>query len=55
MIDMYGERVSYLARTYIERSRRMIVERIRSHLNPEERTAVLDWLETVRLGDCFAD
>jgi glutathione S-transferase len=53
-IETYGEPVSYLARPYPERSRRMIQARIADRLSDEERSAVLAWLEENGLADCFA-
>ena len=50
---MYGEEVSYLARPYVEQSRRMIVQRIHTLLNDEERGRVLDWLQDVGLAEVF--
>lgn len=53
-IETYGEEVSYLARPYPERSRRMIQHRIREQLAPAERAQVLGWLEDRGLEGCFA-
>jgi glutathione S-transferase len=53
-IETYGEEVSYLARPYPERSRRMIQARIRDRLDESNRQLVLDWLERVELARCFA-
>jgi glutathione S-transferase len=54
VIPMYGEDVSYLARPYVEHSRRMIVQRIDALLTDEERVLVLDWLQEVGLAEAFA-
>jgi len=53
-IETYGEEVSYLARPYPERSRRMIQARIRDRLTEGERKLVVDWLGGVGLAECFA-
>jgi glutathione S-transferase len=53
-IQTYGEQVSYLARPYPERSRRMIQARIRDRLTEGERKLVVDWLGRVGLAECFA-
>jgi len=53
--EVYGESVSYLTRGYPERSRQMIVDRIRCQLDDESRRKVDRWLETAGLGDCFGD
>ena len=49
---IYGEDVSYLSRPYPERSRQMIVERIRHALADADRQRVIDWLAEVGLH-CF--
>jgi glutathione S-transferase len=53
VVDTYGEPTSYLARPYPEQSRRMIQRRIADRLEPDERRAVVDWLERAGLS-CFA-
>ncbi len=55
VIPIYGEDVSYLARPYIERSRRMIVSRIQTHLSGDEPVAVRAWLTGVGLDAVFAE
>jgi len=52
-ISTYGEEVSYLARPYPERSRRMIGDRIRHQLDYRERLTVSAWLREWGLQDCF--
>lgn len=52
-VPTYGEEVSYLARPYPERSRRMIHSRIQNQLGAEERRQVEEWLEDRGLADCF--
>lgn len=52
--ETYGEEVSYLARPYPERSRRMIRDRIQNQLDVDERAAVGAWLEERGLAECFA-
>ena len=54
VIDTYGEEVSYLARPYPERSRRMVQARIRDQLDAAEREQTLRWLEARGLAACFA-
>ena len=54
VIDTYGEDVSYLARDYPERSRRMITQRIAHQLSNSERDQVLTWLNEQGLAACFA-
>ena len=54
VIETYGHEASYLARPYPERSRQMIVHRIREQLDHEERAATLAWLEEWGLSACFA-
>ena len=51
VIDTYGEEVSYLARPYPERSRRMVQARIRDQLDAAEREQTLRWLEARGLVD----
>ena len=53
VIETYGERTSYLAREYPERSRAMIQERITQRLSDVDRAAVLSWLDRHGLT-CFA-
>jgi glutathione S-transferase len=53
VIETYGEELSYLARAYPERSRRMIQDRIRNRLDDAERDAVASWLEERGLAACF--
>ncbi|MFW6067819.1 MAG: glutathione S-transferase family protein [Myxococcota bacterium] len=52
--EVHGEEVSYRTRPDPERSRRMIVDRIRHRLTDEEREAVHGWLEARNLADLFA-
>jgi glutathione S-transferase len=54
VVETYGEEVSYLAREYPERSRRMLQARIRTQLDDSERRAVLEWLGDWGLRECFA-
>ena len=54
VIRTYGEEVSYLAREYPERSRRMVTQRIAHQLTDAERDEVLVWLEAQGLAACFA-
>lgn len=51
--EIYGEPVSYLARAYPERSRRMVGERFRQQLDAAGQQRVRDWLRRIRLEDCF--
>ncbi|HYW02976.1 MAG TPA: glutathione S-transferase family protein [Gammaproteobacteria bacterium] len=51
--DIHGESVSYLARSYPECSRQMIVDRIRCQLDDAARRKVNAWLASVGLEDCF--
>ena len=53
VVETYGEEVSYLARPYPERSRRMVQARIRDRLGSAERERVLGWLDAVGLEECF--
>jgi len=53
VIETYGEAVSYLARPYPERSRRMVQARIRDRLSEEDRHTVGRWLEEHGLAACF--
>jgi len=48
-VDTYGEEVSYLCRPYPERSRQMIVSRIRS-MTDDEQQRVGPWLEAQKLS-----
>ena len=54
VIETYGEEVSYLAREYPERSRRMVVDRIANQLNATEREQITTWLNEQGLAACFA-
>lgn len=54
VVETWGEDTSYLARPYPERSRRMILARIRDRLDESERRLVVAWLETQGLAACFA-
>ncbi len=54
-VEVYGERVSFLARPYPEQSRQMIQRRIRDQLDDDERIAVRDWLDGSGLAECFLD
>jgi glutathione S-transferase len=49
----YGEETSYLARPYPERSRRLLMSRIRNEMPAGERTEVERWLERHGLTECF--
>ena len=53
VVRVYDEDVSYLARLYPERSRRMIEHRIARRLDADEQRAVGDWLRGVGLHDVF--
>jgi len=55
VIPMYGEDVSYLARPYIEQSRRMIVERANRHLDSGEKAQLLEFLGGYDLAGAFSD
>ena len=55
IVNTYGEDVSYLAREYPERSRRMVVQRIQHQLTPNAREQVTAWLSEHGLADCFND
>lgn len=52
-VQTYGEDVSYLARPYPETSRQMIRDRISTHLDAEERQAVVKLLTDAGLADVF--
>jgi glutathione S-transferase len=52
-INTYGADVSYLARPYPERSRRMISDRIRHQLDQQQRSTIDGWLHEWNLHDCF--
>jgi hypothetical protein len=54
VVTTYGEEVSYLARSYPERSRQMIVARIRHQLDDSQRAIVSAWLRNHGLYDCIA-
>ena len=43
-VEVYGEDVSFLTRPYPERSRQMIVDRLRGQLTSAEQAEVLAWL-----------
>lgn len=53
VIPMYGEEVSYLARPYIEQSRRMIVDRAKSELSVSEDDLLREFLGAHNLRDAF--
>ncbi|MGE0486507.1 MAG: glutathione S-transferase family protein [Gammaproteobacteria bacterium] len=53
VVDTYGEPVSYLARAYPERARRMIGERIEHTLTAAEQREVRAWLGACGLAHCF--
>ncbi len=53
VVPMYGEDVSYLARPYIEQSRRMIADRIAAELDEDAQRSLRDWLGSAALVDCF--
>ncbi|MEM9757996.1 MAG: glutathione S-transferase family protein [Pseudomonadota bacterium] len=53
VVPMYGEDVSYLARPYIEQSRRMIADRIEAELDAQAQQSLRDWLGSAALIDCF--
>lgn len=55
VIPMYGEAVSYLARPYIEQSRRMIAARIESDLADGRAAAFKDQLAQWGLRETFSD
>ncbi len=55
VINIYGEEVSYLARPYIEQSRRMIVDRINHDLSLKEKETVTEWLNSVDLSEVFSE
>ena len=50
---IYEEDVSYLSRPYPERSRNMIIERMRTGLTREEKHAVATWMAGTGLQECF--
>lgn len=52
-VAMYGEDVSYLTRPYPEQSRQMIRDKIAHQLTGAEREAVMGWLKSAGLEDCF--
>ena len=54
VVTTYGEEVSYLARPYPERSRQMIVARMRHQLDDSQRASVNAWLQNIGLYDCVA-
>ncbi|XOV89609.1 MAG: glutathione S-transferase family protein [Pseudomonadota bacterium] len=54
-VPTYGEDVSYLARPYPERSRQMIVDRIRFQLTGDEQAAVEAWLGSLGLSALMED
>jgi len=51
--ETYGETASYLARPYPANSRRMIQDRIRDRLDPDERKSVEQWLANQKLDTVF--
>lgn len=53
-IETYGEPLSYLTRSYPERSRRMVQARIRDRLSNQQRSTVTAWLNEVGLAAAFA-
>jgi glutathione S-transferase len=53
--DIYGEEVSYLSRPYPEQSRQMIIDKITTQADSAQRQAVIAWLRSVNLHDCFQD
>jgi glutathione S-transferase len=52
--SIYGEDVSYLARPYIEQSRRMIVQRIADELTEEQQRHLRTWLDGYGLNEVFS-
>lgn len=54
VIETYGEEVSYLARPYPERSRKMVQARVADRLDTQERKRVVSWLDECGLAECFA-
>lgn len=50
---IYGEQVSYLARPYIEQSRKMIVNRINTTLTKDKKRIVKSWLSEIGLAEVF--
>ncbi len=53
--EIYDEEVSYLTRPYPERSRRMVMDRIRHQIEPADAAKVADWLGEMGLSECFID
>ncbi len=51
--EIYGEDVSYLSRPYPEKSRQMVVQRIRD-LSPDAQTNVMAWLSLYGLKETFS-
>lgn len=51
--ETHGHQVSYLARPYPERSRRMVKDRIANRLIAAERETVNAWLKKAGLWECF--
>ncbi len=52
--EIYGEEVSYLARPYVEQSRRLIVRRVFGASSHADRAAIETWLADIGLHDVFA-
>jgi hypothetical protein len=56
VIDAYGEDVSYLCRPYVEKSRRMLVEKLRilgSRCAADEAAEFAKVLGASKLGDIY--
>ncbi|MEL6545993.1 MAG: glutathione binding-like protein [Myxococcota bacterium] len=53
VVSMYGEDVSYLARPYVEQSRRMVVRRVEDELSTQERHQLEELLSASELVECF--
>ncbi len=54
VINVYDEDVSYLARPYIEQSRKMVVDHIATGLTKADQGRVRAWLGQVNLAPAFA-
>ncbi len=52
--ETYGEGVSYRCRAYPQRSRAMVLDRIRHQLRSVDRTRVEEWLDQLGLSASFA-
>ena len=52
-VELFGQVTSLRARLYTERSRRMVVERIRNTLDDGERAQIAGWLEQHGLAERF--